>query len=160
MSQISISTQKELMFAKMDAKTDLEVLEKLADAAIKAGVANENFKPALIEREKNMPTALNMNIPIAVPHIHTGCKKNFISVATLKQKVPFGNMADLTNSLPVQIVFLLGLESLSVQSRVLRHVCNSFQISELLSEYLKDESSEALLERITNSLKGHINVIE
>ncbi len=158
MSQISILTQKELMFAGLDAKTDVEVLEALADAAIKAGVADESFKPALIEREKNMPTALNMNIPIAVPHIHTGCKKNFISVATLKQKVPFGNMADLTNSLPVQIVFLLGLESLSVQSRVLRHVCNSFQLSEQLAEYLQDDNSEALLERINNSLKDHIIV--
>ncbi len=158
MSQISIFTNKDLMFAGLDAKSDIEVLEFLADAAVKAGIADDNFKPALIEREKNAPTALNMNIPIAVPHIHTGCKKNFISVATLKSSVPFGNLADLSNKLPVQIVFLIGIENLSVQSRILRHVCNSFQISELLAEYLKVDSSEALLEKIQNSLKNHITI--
>ncbi len=158
MSQISIYADEELMFAGLEAKSDVEVLEFLADAAIKAGVADNSFKPALLKREKTAPTALNMNIPISVPHVHTGCRKNFISVATLKNEVAFGNMADLAGTLPVRIVFLIGMESLSVQSRILRHVCNSFQVSELLAEYLTDNSDKALLERIKNNLKNHITI--
>ncbi len=156
MLPIAIYTSKELMVTGLDAKTDAEVIEILAKAAVDAGFADNTFGPAAVAREKSTPTALDMSTPIAVPHVHTGCKKNFIAVATLKNSVPFGNMADLNNKLPVRIVFLIGIESLSVQSRVLRHVCNSFQISARLVDFIAADSSDKLLDEIKSNLDEHI----
>ncbi len=156
MSPIAIYTSHELMFTELDAKSDSEVIETLAAAAVKAGYADNSFSPAVVAREKTAPTALDMSTPIAMPHVHIGCKKNFIAVATLKNEVPFGNMADLKNKLSVRIVFLIGIENLSIQSRVLRHVCNSFQISARLAEFISAKDREELLTKFKSNLDEHI----
>ncbi len=151
-------TSKNLIFSGVEATTDIEVISLLADAAIDAGYAMPSFKDAVLSREKTDPTALNMSIPIAVPHVHTGCKKNFIAIATLKNPVNFGNMADLKNTLGVQVVFLVGLECLSVQSRVLRNLFDAVQLSDNLNCYLSDNDSVGLLESLVRNMGQNLTV--
>ncbi len=146
------------MLSGVKAATDTEVISLLADAAINIGYADQSFKDAVLKREKTDPTALNMNIPIAVPHVHTGCKKNFIAIATLENPVMFGNMADLKNTLGVQVVFLVGLECLSVQSRVLRNLFDAVQLSDNLNCYLNDSDSDGLLKSLIHSMGQNLTV--
>ncbi len=155
---LKIYTRKELMFVDIEATTDAEVISMLCDAAIEAGYAEPEFKPAVLDREKIEPTALNMHIPIAIPHVHTGCKNNFIAVASLKNPVNFGNMADLKNPISVQLVILVGLECLSVQSRVLRLLFNFVQIGGQVDCYLKDRDKEGMLESLQRNLTQYITI--
>ncbi len=155
---IKTYTCEDLMLPCIDVSTDEEAISLLADAAIVAGYADPEFKPAVLKRENSDPSALNMTIPIAVPHVHIGCKKNFVALATLKNPVSFGNMADLTNTLPVRVVFLVGLESLSVQSRVLRTLLNSVQVSNKLTCYLEENNSTTLLKFLCENMAQDITV--
>ncbi len=141
-----------LVFNKLEKNDDLSVIEHLANAAVSEGFAQTSLVTAVIKSEKNAPTALNTKVHIAVPHVHIGCTTSFLSVATLAKPVEFGDMADLTKHLAVEIVFLIGIKNIASQSLILKKFCDSFQYTDQLQSYLNATSSEELTQLLKKYL--------
>lgn len=87
-----------------------EVLQYLSDCLIQDGCVRSSHTQAVLEREREFPTGVELegSINIALPHAapeHANC--NGIIVCILNQPVDFRQMTDPTKTIPVRIVFML-----------------------------------------------------
>lgn len=91
------------------AKNWEEVLHYFADLAMKNGFAKAGFDDALIQREKEFPTGLPMEIPIAIPHAYPEyINQPGIGIALLQPPVNFRQMGSEEEIwLPVHLVLLM-----------------------------------------------------
>ena len=76
-----------LIFLNLKAADNKEVLQIMGDAMIQEGYGEEGFTEALLEREKDYPTGLDVDgIGVAIPHTDAEhVKKEGISIAVLNQ---------------------------------------------------------------------------
>ncbi len=158
MQKIALHFNENLVLHNANCSNDIEVITTLAQAAVQNDCADTPFVQAVLKHEQQHPTALNTQVRIAVPHCHIGCKTSFLAVATLNPPVTFGDMADLENRLPVEIVFLIGTEKLALQSIVLKRFCDSFQIHDHLQEYKSATSTAELYEAVKKNLGTFIEL--
>ena len=91
------------------AKDWENVLRRFGKLAIAEGFARTGFSDALVQREKDFPTGLPMQIPLAIPHaypeyiIHPG-----VGIALLEPPVSFCEMGnDEGKLLDVRLVVLM-----------------------------------------------------
>jgi len=56
-----------------ESSTDL--ISDMANLAKLQGLVDDSYLVAILEREKNYPTGLELPVSIAIPHIDTGVKK-------------------------------------------------------------------------------------
>ena len=100
---------RDLIFPNLEASVMEDVMRQVGGALTKAGYAKETYVDALIEREKEYPTALNVDgYGVAIPHTpveHTS--KTAIAVAILKEPVTFIEMGSDDDEVAVRIVFML-----------------------------------------------------
>ena len=71
-----------LIFLNLKAADNKEVLQIMGDAMIQEGYGEEGFTEALLEREKDYPTGLDVDgIGVAIPHTDAEhVKKEGISI--------------------------------------------------------------------------------
>lgn len=80
----------------------------IRDAMIQEGYGEEGFTEALLEREKDYPTGLDVDgIGVAIPHTDAEhVKKEGISIAVLDQPIAFDAMGEDDCQVPVKIVIM------------------------------------------------------
>ncbi len=131
--------QESFVVTNFEAAHSEEVISKLAGCLHQAGMVDDNYEQATIDREIAHPTGLPTKpFPIAFPHADAeGVKQSALAVACLKKPVPFRNMADPDEDLPVEIVIMLANKSTEEQIQTLRNLAELFGEAEKLAE-LKD----------------------
>lgn len=97
-----------LIFLNLKAADNKEVLQIMGDAMIQEGYGEEGFTEALLEREKDYPTGLDVDgIGVAIPHTDAEhVKKEGISIAVLDQPIAFDAMGEDDCQVPVKIVIM------------------------------------------------------
>jgi PTS system galactitol-specific IIA component len=135
-----------------EAESDEEVIALLSELARERNYVNEVFKEKILEREREFPTGLPTEVPIAIPHVHDGCLESFFSVAVMKKPVAFQPMDGSEAPVMSRIVFLFGITDPSHQTEVLGKFCTIFQNAELLYHYIATKDRELLLNRLTEDL--------
>ena len=80
-----------LVFHNLKASDNIEVLQLMGDAMIQEGYGEEGFTEAILKREKDYPTGLDVNgIGVAIPHTDAEhVKKEGISIAVLNPPIEF-----------------------------------------------------------------------
>jgi len=151
-----LSTCPSLVLVDCEAETDEEVITLLSDLARSRNYVSEIFKEKILEREREFPTGLPTEVPVAIPHVHDGCLESFFSVATLKKPVAFQSMDGAEDPVMTRIVFLFGITDPSHQTEVLKRFCSVFQNAALLRGYLEIKDRMQLLERLKEDLCGTI----
>lgn len=140
---------EELVFTELEAEDWVDVLRKLSAAAVEKGYVKDTYFNAVLEREQLYPTALPTPVlKVAVPHamerIHV--VKPVIVVATLKTPVPFKEMGDGVNDVPVDIVFMLAVNGDKDQLTILQKIVGMFSDSSAMQS-LKDARGRVELAR-------------
>ncbi len=80
----------------------------------KSGCVKPSYLQAVVERERDYPTGVQLEGPINVALAHAGLEhvlKNGIVLGILSKSVPFYKMNEPQNLIPVQIVFMLATVS-------------------------------------------------
>ena len=139
-----------LIFSDMEAQDYQEVMKKLGGAFIENGYAHECYIDALIAREKEFPTGLDVNgIGVAIPHTDVShVKKPGVAIAVLKQPVDFIQMGSDDDIVKVQLIFMLAVVDPSAHLERLQRILQVIQDTEVLEKLLKVKDQKQIIEII------------
>lgn len=127
--------------------TNTEVLSAMCDNLCKEGIVKESYKAAILEREESYPTGLNCGgINIAIPHadiVHVN--EAAISVAILKEPVPFKAMDEPDGDVPISIVIMLALTEAHGHIEMLQKIVGLIQNQEELQKMITSDDNKAVM---------------
>ncbi len=153
--EISELINEELIIVNAKVASQKEIFEMLFKKLLNNGYVRESFLVGIMSREKAFPTGLLLGSNnIAIPH--TDAKhviKPAIALATLEKPVIFKNMANPVEDLPVNIVFMLALNSPHAQVNMLQQLVSLFQNNILLQKILEAKGGDEIVRLIEDCLK-------
>lgn len=119
---------------------DEEVLVFVADELFRLGYAKESFKNALLMREKEFPTGLQMEpYAVAIPHADLGhVHKACIGVVRLRGSALFKDMIDSSTVVKVKFVFCIAIAEKQKQT-------------DILQDLMKITGNAGVMEQLTNA---------
>lgn len=117
------------LILKSDAQTQEEVFKEIGAFLLKKDLVNEQFTDAIIEREKNYPTGLDLapvaeQLPnVAIPHTETEyCKSKAVVFVKLNNQITFHNMINPDEALRVKYLFFIINNEKTNQTDVLSNI--------------------------------------
>lgn len=138
-----------------DADTPSEVERDLAGLLYKGGFVRDTFADALISREQDYPTALEVGEHnVAIPHTeaeHT--IKGAVAVGVLKQPVTWHRMDDSDETCPVEFVVMLAVNDPHDHLELLQKVIALVQDQEFIGRVL----SSATTKEVANLVGPRLN---
>ena len=101
-----------LVFTDVDVSSSDDIMHQIGGAFIREGYAKESYIQALIERENEFPTGLDVDgYGVAIPHTNVAhVNKEGTAIAVLRNPVTFHVMGgDDDETIDVSIVFMLAV---------------------------------------------------
>ena len=126
---------KNILVIESNAKTSKEAITEAFQELYMRGYVKETFLKNCLEREREYPTGLMTEIPVAVPHTDTKyVNESAICIVRLKNPVVFRNMEDPSSTINAEFVFNLALKTGEDHIKTLRTVVNIVQDNKFLRE--------------------------
>lgn len=117
------------------AKNWEEAIILASNKLLEKGYVQDSFGRHCIEREKNFPTGLETDFPVAIPHTESEyVNETAISVVRFKEPVVFKNMEDSSKQVKVHYVMNLAIKDKNQQVVFLSKVIQVVQDSNFLKE--------------------------
>lgn len=116
---------------------DSAVVEtRVAGELLRQGYVKDSFPKAILDREKNFPTALDVQgLNVAIPHCDPeNVNKGAICAAVLKKPVDWYRMDDPESTCPVSLVIMLALNEAHAHLEMLQKVIALIQDQELTKQ--------------------------
>jgi PTS system galactitol-specific IIA component len=132
----------------LEAQSSEDVIRALGTRLLQLGYVKDDFIEATLKREASMPTGLPLGgeINAAIPHVDIEyVNRSALALATLKQPVPFYNMVEIDEVVPVQLVIMLALDKPKSQIEMLQTVSGILQQPELIERIMKASTSAEVL---------------
>lgn len=146
----------------LSAANQQELFNLLGEELVKRGDVVETFSEAVYNREKQYPTALDMQPVfaggpnIAIPHTEPKyCKSRKVVVVRLSQPIDFYNMINPKQNLPVQYLFAILNNDPSAQTNILASLMDLFKSDHFLEKLGKAANSKD----VYDVLKQYANVV-
>lgn len=138
----------------LEGRSKEEILEQMADNMEEKGLVKDTFKSAIIAREVEYATGLPTSfVSVAIPHTDIEhVSKKAVSVAILKEAVPFGIMGDPEETTDVKIVFMLAMDEADSQLGLLTKLMQVFQDEDTLKFLVNEKDKVKLVELLSNKL--------
>lgn len=142
--------QEELVLSELSADSSEDVFRTLGGKLVRAGYCKESYVEALITREKDFPTGINMGeIGIAMPHTdREHVNKSGVAIARLKEPVRFFQMGTLDVEVMVRIIFMLAVEDPDAHLVFLQRIIILLQDEEVLHKILAANDNKEIIEII------------
>lgn len=136
-----------LIVTGLDAKDNKDILKKLGSVVVKEGYAKESYVDALIVREEEFPTGLDVEgIGVAIPHTSVEhVNKVGIAIATLNNPVTFVQMGTDDETVGVQLVFMLAVVDPNAHIDQLQQIVEMIQDKAVLGRLMKAKDSEEII---------------
>jgi len=152
-SNAQVIIHEDLVLTDLDCSSSEEVIRVLGDRLYQAGHVNRDFSDAVIAREREFPTGLPCDIPVAIPHCDSSyCKHSAIALGILKNPVAFGEMGHSNKQLLLDTVFLLALNDPDKQVIWLKRLVGFLQESQLLTDLRNQPSTRHIAEFLQKHL--------
>jgi PTS system galactitol-specific IIA component len=132
------------------AKDSTEAIRLCGDALVKAGITGPSFAEGCITREKEYPTGLPSDIPVAIPHCSdNSITKDAICVLFLDHPVVFHRMDECEETVETSIIFNLAVKNPDEHIGVLQHLMAFLADSKTIEKCttMSDADLIALLEK-------------
>ncbi len=139
-----------LIFTNLEVNDSTDVMKKVGGAVIKEGYAKESYVNALVNREKDYPTGLDVDgVGVAIPHTDVShVVKAGIAIAVLEKPVTFIQMGTDDETVEVQLVFMLSVTDPNAHIDQLQRILEIIQDTDVLNQLLKVKSKEQIIEII------------
>lgn len=155
-----LAANESLILIREEFDSAEDLLDSISHRAEEQGYVRSDYKTAIILREKEFPTGLDMTVPIAIPHTDEGCVTPFVAVATLSKPVRFYSMDQSGEGIDARIVFQLGVTDGASHLKVLKKLALAFGRAGDMEEIFQAESKPALLEKLNRILDGMLYVVQ
>lgn len=134
----------------LEAETFEDVMTQLGTIMIQEGYAKETYVDALIAREKEFPTGLDINgVGVAIPHTDVShVNKEAIGIGVLRQPVTFLQMGTDDEEVKVQLIFMLTVVNPNAHMEQLQRIIQVIQDTEVLKQLLNTEEKAQIIEVI------------
>ncbi|MDD3404010.1 MAG: PTS sugar transporter subunit IIA [Hespellia sp.] len=133
----------------------IKAMEKLAKNQC---LIDDDYLPAILTREADYPTGLELPVPIAIPHIDTGVKRSFVSITTLDEPVVFKSMDRSGDDVEARIVFVFGITDPNTQLEILKKFARSFSDKEKMMSLVETDSKKELIMKLNEMLDNMMTV--
>ncbi|ALN71522.1 PTS sugar transporter subunit IIA [Aureimonas sp. AU20] len=136
-----------LILLGAEARSAEEAITLLAERLEAAGRVRPSYGPAVIERERTMPTGLPLGaINAAIPHTdREHVIAPAVALAVLREPVRFASMDDPDEALPVRIVFALAISDKNGQIALLQAIMGFLQDQGALERILTAQTPDEVL---------------
>ncbi|WP_293817178.1 PTS sugar transporter subunit IIA [uncultured Parolsenella sp.] len=113
--------------------TTADVVSTVADELRRQGYARDSYKQAILDREQQFPTALDVQgLNVAIPHCDPeNVERGAICAAVLKHPVDWHRMDEPEQTCPVSLVVMLALNEAHAHLEMLQKVIALIQDQEL-----------------------------
>jgi len=115
---------EELAILDIDVKDANEAISILGNLLVKNDFVTDTFISAVIDREKILPTGLQLKLfGAAIPHtFKEHVKQNSIAVGFLDKPVLFRNMGNSNETIPVKLIILMAIKDVDDQVDMLSRI--------------------------------------
>lgn len=143
---------QDLIKMSLEAENEADVIAQLGAEMQKKGYVRESYIAAVMEREAELPTGLDINgFSVAIPHTDPEhVNQAAFAVGILKNPVPFHCMAMPDVYTPVRLVFLLAIKDPEKQVALLQQLMAVFQDVELLQAILQAETKSEIAQKLAH----------
>lgn len=141
---------KKLIVPDLEAETSEEVFKNLGGLLTSEGYCKKSYVEALIHREKDFPTGINMGgIGIAIPHTDKEhVNKGAVAIGVLKEPVHFYQMGTTDEKVEAKLIFMLAVEDPKEHLVFLQRILQVLQDSEVLEKITKTSGKQEIIEII------------
>jgi len=146
------------LILKSDAKTQVEVFNEVGSFLLDKGLVNDEFIDAIIDREHNYPTGLDLSpvaegLPnVAIPHTETEfCKTKAVVFVKLTHEVLFYNMIAPEQELKVNYLFFIINNEKTNQTNVLSNLMAFMTNAKNMETLEQKETPEEIYEFLINN---------
>ena len=125
-----------------------DVERRIASVLMEQGYAKDTYAQAIVDREANFPTALDMEgLNVAIPHCDiANVNKAAICMGLLSTPVDWYKMDDPESTCKVSVVVMLALTEAHAHLEMLQKVIAFVQDQELVAKVLAAPTSEEAFE--------------
>ncbi|MZK50606.1 PTS sugar transporter subunit IIA [Clostridium beijerinckii] len=134
----------DLIALNLEVKNKEEVIRELGKRMFEKGYVKHTYIDAVLEREKTLPTGLDIGeICVAIPHTDSKhVNESNVALAVLKDSVDFNNMIEPSKKVQVRVVFLLAINDPESQVSLLSKLMSVFQNVNLLKQIRNSSNIE------------------
>lgn len=138
---------RSLIVTGLEAVDNKEVLRKLGSVVVRESYAKESYVEALITREEEFPTGLDVDgMGVAIPHTSVEhVNKVGIAIATLKQPVTFVQMGTDDETVEVGLVFMLAVVDPNAHIDQLQRIVEILQDKKVLKQLTEAKTAEEVI---------------
>lgn len=136
MNEKRLVLSEDLVTLDLQASNWSEALSLMSELLINEKIVKDSFKQAVIDREGVYPTGLQSNtIGVAIPHTDSEhVNVQAISVATLKEPVPFIHMGTEDMEVSVELILMLAIKDPNEQLTLLQKLMDILQKEDVLAD--------------------------
>lgn len=134
----------------LEAQNSTDVFKALGGLLQEKGIAKDSYVDALIEREKDFPTGLDIgNFGIAIPHTAAEhVNQAATAIATLKKPVDWVQLGTEDDHVDVNIVFMLAVKDPNAHLNFLQAIVQVFQDKDVMEKILAEKDASKIIEII------------
>ena len=141
---------KSVIVPDLEAKTWEDVMKNLGQKLIDAGYTKDSYIDALIAREKDFPTGLDIDgLGVAIPHTDVShVNKAGIAIGVLKEPVTFIQMGTDDEEVGVKLIFMLAVTDPNAHIDELQRIIEIIQDKKVLEKLFTVTDKETIIEVI------------
>lgn len=142
--------KKSLILMEMEASSSQDVFRQLGGVLIKEGYAKDSYIDALLTREKEYPTGLDIDgFGVAIPHTDVShVNRAGTAIAVLKSPVTFLQMGTDDEEVSVKLVFMLSVTDPDAHIDELQKILAVIQDTEVLKKLAGAENAQEIIDII------------
>lgn len=160
--------KEDLIFTDVEAETTDDIFRQLGGALTEKGYTKDSYVQALIDREEEYPTGLNIDgIGVAIPHTPIEhVNKAATCIGILKKPVEFIEMGSDDDKVDVQLVFMLAVVDPSAHIDQLQRIVTIIQDKNVLKQLSETSNprdiigiihmKEDAIDEVVHDLEGQI----
>jgi galactitol PTS system EIIA component len=155
--QFSDLVRPELILDQLRAVDRDDALRQMAQYLVDTGHCRPSFVEAIIERERNHPSALPMpGHKIAIPHTDAEhVEKSAILLARLEAPVEFRSMGSPDDVLQVRMISMFALKEKKRIGDLLETLINVYQHNEILDDILRAPEANTMFRILRQSVETY-----
>lgn len=141
---------KSVIVPDLEAETWEDVMKSLGQKLIDEGYTKESYIDALLTREKDFPTGLDIEgLGVAIPHTDVShVNKAGIAIGVLKKPVTFIQMGSDDEEIGVKLVFMLAVTDPNAHIDELQRIIEIIQDKDVLEKLFTVTDKDTIIEVI------------
>lgn len=145
-----------LIMTELEAESFEDVMGRMGGTLVHEGYAKKSYVEALIAREKEFPTGLDVNgVGVAIPHTDVShVNKEGTAIGVLKQPVAFTQMGTDDEKVEVRLVFMLAVVNPDAHIDQIQRIVAIIQDTAVLNRLLEVNDAKQIVEIIREKEKS------